>query len=45
MTRTDKDRTRLLDRLAAHVIAHGLSAASLRPLAKAAGTSDRMLMY
>ncbi|HRE60241.1 MAG TPA: TetR/AcrR family transcriptional regulator [Micropepsaceae bacterium] len=45
MTRTDKDRTALLDRLAAHVMAHGLGASSLRPLAKAAGTSDRMLMY
>lgn len=45
MTRTESDRTALLDRLAAHVLAHGLSASSLRPLAKAAGTSDRMLMY
>lgn len=35
----------LLPRLAAHVLAHGLGQASLRPLAKAAGTSDRMLLY
>ena len=35
----------LLPKLAAHVLAEGLSAASLRPLAKAAGTSDRMLIY
>jgi AcrR family transcriptional regulator len=35
----------LLPRLAAHVLAHGLGQASLRPLAKAAGTSDRMLIY
>lgn len=35
----------LLPRLAAHVLAHGLGGASLRPLAKAAGTSDRMLIY
>jgi AcrR family transcriptional regulator len=27
------------------VLAHGLSASSLRPLANAAGTSDRMLLY
>ena len=31
--------------MAAHVLAHGLGGASLRPLAKAAGTSDRMLLY
>lgn len=27
------------------MLAHGLAASSLRPLAKAAGTSDRMLLY
>jgi AcrR family transcriptional regulator len=35
----------LLPLLAAHVLEHGLGQASLRPLAKAAGTSDRMLLY
>ena len=35
----------LLPRLANHVLEHGLAGASLRPLAKAAGTSDRMLIY
>lgn len=35
----------LLPLIAAHVLAHGLGQASLRPLAKAAGTSDRMLLY
>lgn len=35
----------LLDRLADHVLAHGLLASSLRPLARAAGISDRMLLY
>lgn len=35
----------LLPRLAQYVLTHGLSGASLRPLAKAAGTSDRMLIY
>lgn len=38
-------RESLLPMLAAHVLAHGLGQASLRPLAKAAGTSDRMLIY
>ena len=33
------------DRLVAHVLEHGLRGASLRPLAAAAGTSDRMLIY
>lgn len=31
--------------MAAHVLDHGLTSASLRPLARAAGTSDRMLIY
>lgn len=35
----------LTDRLADHILAHGLAASSLRPLARAAGTSDRMLLY
>ena len=35
----------LLPLLAQHVLAQGLGQASLRPLAKAAGTSDRMLLY
>lgn len=34
-----------LNDMAAHVLEHGLNTASLRPLAKAAGTSDRMLIY
>jgi AcrR family transcriptional regulator len=41
----DTRRAEILERLADHVLAHGLSASSLRPLAKAAGTSDRMLLY
>jgi AcrR family transcriptional regulator len=45
MTRPGRDRTVLLDALAAHVLEHGLNTASLRPLAAAAGTSDRMLIY
>lgn len=35
----------LLPPLMAHVLEHGLGQASLRPLARAAGTSDRMLIY
>jgi AcrR family transcriptional regulator len=35
----------MIDKLADHVLAEGLSASSLRPLADAAGTSDRMLLY
>jgi AcrR family transcriptional regulator len=38
-------RDRLLPPMAAHVLRHGLNDASLRPLARAAGTSDRMLIY
>ncbi len=38
-------RAELLDLMADHVLARGLAASSLRPLAKAAGTSDRMLLY
>lgn len=45
MTKPDTRRADILERLADHVLAHGLSASSLRPLAKAAGTSDRMLLY
>lgn len=41
----DSRRTDLLERLADHVLAHGLGTASLRPLAAAVGTSDRMLLY
>ncbi len=38
-------RETLLPPLVAYVMQHGLADASLRPLAKAAGTSDRMLLY
>ncbi len=41
----DTRRAEIIERLADHVLAHGLSASSLRPLAKAAGMSDRMLLY
>lgn len=38
-------RESLLPLLMAHVLKHGLGQASLRPMAKGAGTSDRMLLY
>ena len=38
-------RETLLPLMANHVLEHGLEGLSLRPLAKAAGTSDRMLIY
>jgi AcrR family transcriptional regulator len=44
-TRNDERRTAIVERLADHILTHGLVTASLRPLAKAAGTSDRMLLY
>lgn len=45
MTVSGERRAEILERLADHVLAHGLSASSLRALAAAAGTSDRMLLY
>lgn len=44
-TRGDLSRETLLPAMAAHVLQHGVVGLSLRPLAKAAGTSDRMLIY
>lgn len=41
---TDR-RAELLDGATAWVIEHGLATLSLRPVAKALGTSDRMLLY
>lgn len=45
MVQTDDRRAAMLERLADHVLTHGLAGSSLRPLAKAAGISDRMLLY
>jgi AcrR family transcriptional regulator len=45
VTKPDTRRADIIQRLTAYVLAQGLSASSLRPLAKAAGTSDRMLLY
>lgn len=38
-------RANALDAMSRHVLTYGLQTASLRPLAAAAGTSDRMLIY
>ncbi|MCZ8182410.1 MAG: TetR/AcrR family transcriptional regulator [Beijerinckiaceae bacterium] len=45
MSEIRNTRNVMLEAMARHALEHGLSAASLRPLAKAAGTSDRMLIY
>ncbi len=45
MVAASDKRGALIDKLADHVLADGLLHASLRPLAKAVGTSDRMLLY
>ena len=45
MTVRSDRRAAAIERMADHVLAEGLSAATLRPLAAAAGTSDRMLLY
>jgi AcrR family transcriptional regulator len=45
MTQDENRRNVMTDRLADHILAHGLISSSLRPLAKAVGTSDRMLLY
>lgn len=45
MTTRDQRRAAAVERMADHLLAHGLAGASLRPLAAAAGTSDRMLLY
>ena len=45
VSKIDTRRADIVQRLTDYVLAEGLSAASLRPLAKAAGTSDRMLLY
>lgn len=38
-------REAMVQAMVGHVVQHGIAEASLRPLAQAAGTSDRMLIY
>ena len=45
MIEASEKRSELIEKLADHILAEGLLGASLRPLAKAVGTSDRMLLY
>ena len=45
MTKAETKREEIADRLADFLLAEGLIGASLRPLAAAVGTSDRMLLY
>lgn len=45
MVKSDDKRDAIIDLLADHMLTYGLAASSLRPLAKAAGLSDRMLLY
>lgn len=41
----DARREAAIEAMADHLLAYGMAGASLRPLARAAGTSDRMLLY
>lgn len=45
MKKADIRRQALTEKIADHLLAEGLQGASLRPLAAAAGTSDRMLLH
>jgi AcrR family transcriptional regulator len=45
MSVREKQRRVVASRLAEYILEHGLAATSLRQLAKAAGVSDRMLLY
>jgi len=45
MTIRTNRREAAIERMADHVLSEGLAGATLRPLAAAAGTSDRMLLY
>ena len=45
MTIRDDRRDAAIERMADHVLSQGLGGATLRPLAAAAGVSDRMLLY
>jgi AcrR family transcriptional regulator len=45
MSVREQRREAAIERMADHLLAEGLANASLRPLAAAAGSSDRMLLY
>ena len=45
MAKQKLSKSDLLKKMGDHMLSHGVNTASLRPLAKAAETSDRMLIY
>ena len=45
MSISNERREVAIERMADHILSQGLAGATLRPLAAAAGTSDRMLLY
>lgn len=45
MSRHDDRRDELLDKIADHLLDAGIAGSNLRPLARAIGVSDRMLLY
>ncbi|HIG23995.1 MAG TPA: TetR/AcrR family transcriptional regulator [Henriciella marina] len=45
MARHEDRREELLDKIADHLLREGIAGSNLRPLAKAIGLSDRMLLY
>jgi len=45
MKKSDSKKQALLEKLAPYIMMHGVQSASLRPMAKHAETSDRMLIY
>ena len=45
MRNTEEKKNQILKKIADHLLAHGLKEASLRPMAVAADTSDRMLLH
>lgn len=45
MDKTNAKKQTIANQVADHLLLHGIQAASLRPLAAAAGTSDRMLLH
>lgn len=45
MTKIEERKQIITEKIADHLLAHGMKNASLRPLAAVAGTSDRMLLH
>lgn len=45
MKKTDAKRRVIVETIADYLLAHGMKGASLRPMAAAVGTSDRMLLH